>query len=96
MNAALPVEEAYRILTDEKQNGHLVLLDAKAALDKVIHSHLLWRMYHAGIQDKTWTIIKSLHHNADGFCILWINGCILSLITASTILLITGRTVIPR
>jgi hypothetical protein len=33
MNAALPVEEAYRILTDEKQNGHLVLLDAKAAFD---------------------------------------------------------------
>jgi hypothetical protein len=31
-----------------------------------------------------------------GICILWINGCILSLITASTILLITGRTVIPR
>jgi hypothetical protein len=30
MNVALPVEEAYRILTDEKQNGHLVLLDAKA------------------------------------------------------------------
>ena len=30
MNAALPDEEAYRILTDEKQNGHLVLLDAKA------------------------------------------------------------------
>jgi hypothetical protein len=25
------------------------------------------------------------------FCILWINGCILSLITASTIMLITGR-----
>jgi hypothetical protein len=30
MNAALPVEEAYIILTDEKQNGHLVLLDSKA------------------------------------------------------------------
>jgi hypothetical protein len=45
MNAALPVEEAYRILTDEKQNGHLVLLDAKAAFDKVIHSHLFRRMY---------------------------------------------------
>ena len=40
MNAAIPVEEAYKILTDEKQNGHLVLLDAKAAFDKVIHSHL--------------------------------------------------------
>jgi hypothetical protein len=35
MHAALPVEEAYRILTDEKQNGHLVLLDAKTAFDKV-------------------------------------------------------------
>jgi hypothetical protein len=59
-NAAIPVEEAYKILTDEKQNGHLVLLDAKAAFDKVIHSHLFRRMYHAGIQDKTWTIIKNL------------------------------------
>ena len=70
MNAALPVEEAYIILTDEKQNGHLVLLDAKAAFDKVIHSHLFRRMYHAGIQDKTWTIIKSLHHNVES-CIKW-------------------------
>ena len=40
MNAAIPVEEAYKLLTDEKQNGHLVLLDAKAAFDKVMHSHL--------------------------------------------------------
>ena len=67
MNAALPVEEVYRILTDEKQNGHLVLLDAKAAFDKIIHLHLFRRMYHAEIQDKTWTIIKSLHHNAESY-----------------------------
>jgi hypothetical protein len=45
MNAALPVEEAYRILTDEKQNGHLVLLAAKAAFDKDIHSHLFRREF---------------------------------------------------
>jgi hypothetical protein len=70
MNAALPVKEAYRILTDEKQNGHLVLLAAKAAFDKVIHSHLFRRMHHAGIQDKAWTIIKSLHNNAES-CIKW-------------------------
>ena len=74
MNAAIPVEEAYKILTDEKQNGHLVLLDAKAAFDKVIHSHLFRRMYHAGIQDKTWTVIKSLHHNAES-CIKWAFDC---------------------
>ena len=54
----LPVEEAYRVLTDEKQNGHLVLLDAKAAFDKVIQSHLFRH------------IIKSLHHNAES-CIKW-------------------------
>jgi hypothetical protein len=35
-----------------------------------MHSHLFRRMYHAGIQDKTWTIIKSLHHNAES-CIKW-------------------------
>ena len=70
MNAAIPVEEAYKILTDEKQNGHLVLLDAKAAFDKVIHSHLFRRMYHAGNQDKTWTVIQRLHHNAES-CIKW-------------------------
>jgi hypothetical protein len=30
MNAALPVEEAYRTFADEKNNGYLVLLDAKS------------------------------------------------------------------
>jgi hypothetical protein len=59
MNAALPFEEAYRILTDEKQNGHLVLLDAKAAFDKVLHSHLFRRMYHAGIQEKRGLLLKA-------------------------------------
>jgi hypothetical protein len=70
MNAAPPVEEAYRILTDKNQNGHLVLLDAKAVFDKVIHSHLFRCMYNVGLQDKTWNIIKSVHHNAVS-CIQW-------------------------
>jgi hypothetical protein len=48
-NCYSSIVEAYRILTDEKQNGHLVHLDAKAAFDKVMHSHLFRRMYHAGI-----------------------------------------------
>ena len=64
MNAAIPVEEAYKILTDEKQNGHLVLLDAKAAFDKVIHSHL-FREFRTKRG-----LIKSLHHNAES-CIKW-------------------------
>jgi hypothetical protein len=38
MNAAIPIEKAYKILTDGKQNGHLVLLDAKAAYSGLIYS----------------------------------------------------------
>ena len=60
-NAALPVEEAYRTFADEKNNGYLVLLDAKAAFDKVVHSHLFRRIYQAGIQNKTWSLISNLH-----------------------------------
>jgi len=42
MNAALPVEEAYRTFADEKNNGYLVLLDAKAALIKwCIHTYFV-------------------------------------------------------
>ena len=70
MNAALPVEEAYRTFANEKNNGYLVLLDAKAAFDKVVHSHLFRRIYQAGIQNKTWSLISNLHQKAKS-CIKW-------------------------
>jgi hypothetical protein len=54
------------VLSSAMSSAH----DAKAAFDKVIHSHLFRRMYHAGIQNKTWTVIQSLHHNAES-CIKW-------------------------
>ena len=63
-NAALPVEEIYREAKDNNQEYELVLLDAKSAFDVVIHSHLMKRLYHAGIDDKHWTIIQSMHTNA--------------------------------
>jgi hypothetical protein len=61
MNAALPVEEAYRILTDEKQNGHLVLLDAKAAFDKVFHQVKQWIGEADNMEAKDWE--WSIGHN---------------------------------
>lgn len=64
MNAALPVEEIYRESKDNNQEYELVLLDAKSAFDVVIHSHLMRRLYHAGIDDKQWNIIKCMHTNA--------------------------------
>jgi hypothetical protein len=48
----------------------LVLLHAKAAFDTVIHSHLLRKVYLAGIDDKQWTLIKDLHENAQS-SIMW-------------------------
>jgi len=38
MNSALPIEESYRESKDNNAILHLVLLDAKAAFDTVIHS----------------------------------------------------------
>ncbi|CAG2248155.1 unnamed protein product [Mytilus edulis] len=63
-NAALPVEEIYREAKDNNQEYELVLLDAKSAFNVVIHSHLMKRLYHAGIDDKHWTIIQTRKSDA--------------------------------
>jgi hypothetical protein len=64
LNSALPVEESYRELKDNNASLHLVLLDAKAAFDTVIHSHMFRRVFLAGIEDGHWGLIKDLHENA--------------------------------
>lgn len=60
----MPVEETYRENADNKNECQLVLLDAKSAFDVVMHSHLMRRVYHAGIQDKHWSLINSMHQKA--------------------------------
>ena len=64
-NSALPVEECYREVVDNNDEGQVILFDAKAAFDKVIHSHMARRVYQAGIDDKHWVLTKSLHENAE-------------------------------
>jgi hypothetical protein len=59
INSALPVEECYREVVDNNTEGQVILLDAKAAFDKVIHSHMERRVYQAGIDDKHWVLIKA-------------------------------------
>jgi hypothetical protein len=39
INSALPVEECYREVVDNNAEDQVMLLDAKAAFDKVIQSH---------------------------------------------------------
>jgi hypothetical protein len=65
MNSALPIYECYREANDNNISLHLIHLDAKAAFDTVIHSHMLRRAFLAGIEDKHWTLIKELHVNAE-------------------------------
>jgi hypothetical protein len=45
MNASLLVEEMYRDVLNTKQSSELVLLDAKAAFDVVVHTHMLRRLF---------------------------------------------------
>jgi hypothetical protein len=48
VNSALPVEECYREVADNDTDCQIILLDAKSTFDKVIHSHMLRRVYQAG------------------------------------------------
>ena len=64
LNAALIVEEITRDCKDTGQSCDLIFLDAKAAFDVVDHKHLMRRVYQAGIQNKHWSIIEDLHHEA--------------------------------
>ncbi|CAG2245590.1 unnamed protein product [Mytilus edulis] len=43
MNSALPVEEVYREVHDGETEAQIILLDAKSAFDKVIHTHMMRR-----------------------------------------------------
>jgi hypothetical protein len=64
MNPELIVEECYREAKDNNIDFQLILLDAKAEFDTVVHSHLLRRVFLIGIDNRHWTLIKSLHENA--------------------------------
>ena len=64
LNTAFILEEARREALDIGKLLTVVLLDAKSAFDVVVHKNLLKKLYHLGIQDKHWTLIKSLHTNA--------------------------------
>lgn len=64
LKSALPIEESYRESTDNNITLYLVLLDAKSAFDTVIHSHMLRRVFLAGIDDVHWGLIKDLHEHA--------------------------------
>jgi hypothetical protein len=66
------VEEMHRDVLNTRQSSELALLDAKAAFDVVVHTYMLRRLFQAGLEDKHWTIIQSMHEGASS-AIKW-NG----------------------
>ncbi|KAH3727866.1 hypothetical protein DPMN_053811 [Dreissena polymorpha] len=64
LHAALIVEEVARECKDIGTPVDMVILDAKAVFDVVDHQHLLRCVYHSGIKDRHWSIINSIHTNA--------------------------------
>ena len=65
MNSALIVEETIRECKDSGESVYLIFLDAKSAFDGVDHKHFMRRLYHIGVHDGHWTLINSLHHQAE-------------------------------
>ena len=64
MNCSLIMEEVVRDRKDRGQPVFAAFLDVKSAFDVVPHDSLLRRLYHAGVEGRTWSLIHSLHSQA--------------------------------
>ena len=57
---------------DQRKPLYLAFLDVKSAFDVVSHGSLLRKLFHIGVEGATWTLIHSLHQDAESI-IKW-NG----------------------
>ncbi|MES9904479.1 MAG: reverse transcriptase domain-containing protein [Sedimenticola sp.] len=64
MNCALMIEELIRHNTDINKPTYIAFMDGKSAFDVVVHSSLMRKLYHMGVNGNNWTIINSLHQGA--------------------------------
>ena len=64
MNCSLIMEEDFRDRKDRGQPVFAAFLDVKSAFDVVPHNSLLRRLYQAGVEEHTWSLIHSLHSQA--------------------------------
>ena len=64
MNCALILEEYIRENKDQKKDSFIAFLDAKAAFDVVNHASLMRKLFHIGVEGVTWSLIHSLHREA--------------------------------
>ena len=64
MNSSLIMEKVVRDRKDRGQPVFAAFLDVKSAFDVVPHDSLLRRLYHAGVEGRTWSLTHSLHSQA--------------------------------
>ena len=74
MNCSLILEETIREHKDLKKPLYLAFLDAKSAFDVVSHESLLRKLFHAGIEGVTLSLIHSLHQEAESV-VKWGGAC---------------------
>ena len=65
MNCSLIVEETIREYKDLRKPVYIAFLDAKSAFDVVSHVSLLRKLFHAGVEGVSWSLIHSLHAEAE-------------------------------
>ena len=65
MNCSLIVEETIREYKDLRRPIYIAFLDAKSAFDVVSHDSLLSKLFHAGVEGESWSLIHSLHAEAE-------------------------------
>ena len=65
MNCSLIVEETIREYKDLRKPVYIAFLDAKSAFDVVSYESLLRKLFHAGVEGVTWSLIHSLHAGAE-------------------------------
>ena len=65
MNCSLILKEVIREYRDLRKPLYLAFLGVKSAFDVVFHESLLRKLFHIGIEGNTWTLIQSLHQDAE-------------------------------
>ena len=65
MNCSLIMEEVIRDRKDRGQPLYAAFLEVMSAFDVVPHDSLLRQLYHIGVEGKTWSLIHSLHEDAE-------------------------------
>ena len=65
MNCSLILEEVIQEYKDLRKPLYVALMDVKSAFDVVSHESFMRKLFHIGIEGAEWTLIRSLHQNAE-------------------------------